>query len=284
MSTRLEMAHAARLYYLRGLSKQEVAQRLGISRFRAARLLTAARDTGVVRIEIAAELDEADETAAALERAFGLRHAVVARTNEDVPPLAAAWLPQLLGPRDVLGVAWGATLRAVAGLLPQLELGIPVVQICGAIPGLDSGTGPSEVGFRIAERLGGTLHTLPAPALASAAARDELLRNEAVRPTVSLFGRITVALVGIGGRLPTDASPGAAGHMLVHLFDDTGRVLSADMNAIALPLEGLRTARVIAVAAGRQKRRAVLAALRTGLLDVLVTDEQTARYALEASS
>jgi DNA-binding transcriptional regulator LsrR (DeoR family) len=275
-----ELAHVARLHYLRGLSKQEVAARLGISRFRVARLLAAARAAGVVRIEIRGEVDQADEAAAALERSFGLQHAVVARAAEDVPALAAAWLPQLLAPDAVVGIAWGATLRATVRALPPLDLGAPVVQICGAVPGLDSGTGPSEVGFQLAERLGGSFHALPAPAVAGAAAYEELLENEAVRPTVALFSKVTVALVGIGAR-PPYAPAAASGHVLVHAFDVEGRVLPTNVHAIALSLERLRETRVVGVAAGREKRRAVLGALRSGLVDVLVTDEHVARYAVE---
>jgi deoxyribonucleoside regulator len=196
-----------------------------------------------------------------------------------VPARAAAWLPQLLGAGDVVGVAWGATLRATAAALEPIGLGAPVVQICGAVPGLDSGTGPSEVAFRVAERLGGALHVLPAPALTGPLARAELLRNDAVSPTIGLFERVTAALVGIGVA-PRDAAAGAAGHILVYVFDDTGRVLPSDLEAIALSLDQLRRARVIAIAGGEEKRRAVLGALRSGLLDVLVTDEAVARYAV----
>ena len=275
-----ELAHVARLHYLRGLSKQEVGHRLGISRFRVARLLTAAHEAGIVRIEIRGDVAELDGVAGALERAFGLRHAAVAQAREDVPELAAARLPELLGADDVVGVSWGATLQATASALPTLGLGTPVVQICGAVPGLDAGTGPSEVAFRMAERLGGDLHSLPAPAIASETARDELLDNEAVRPTVELFSHVTAALVGIGAR-PSGAPADAVGHMLVHLFDEDGRLLASDLHAIALSLDRLRAARVIAIAAGVEKERAVLGALRTGLVDVLVTDEASARYALD---
>jgi deoxyribonucleoside regulator len=276
----VELAHVARLHYQRGLSKREIAARLGVSRFRVARLLAAAREAGVVRIEIHGGVDEADEKGSALERAFGLRHAVVARAREDVPSAAAGWLPQLVSTSDVVGVAWGATLRATAAALPSLSLGVPVVQICGAVAGLDSGTGPSEVAFQIAERLGGRVHTLPAPAHAAPAALRELLRNDAVRPTLDLFARVTVALVGIGAA-PPGAAADAAGHVLVHVFDESGAMLPSELESIALPLERLRAARVIGVAAGPEKRRAVLGALRTGLLDVVVTDEATATFALE---
>ena len=84
---------------------------------------------------------------------------------------------------------------------------------------------------------------------------------------------MTVALLGIGTR------PDAAGHLLVHVFDDDGRIVSAE-RAIALSVAQLRRARVVAAAGGRRKQRAVLGALRTGLIDVLVTDAACARHAL----
>ena len=45
-------ARVARQFYLEGVSKVDIAERLGISRFRVARLLEAARESGMVRIEI----------------------------------------------------------------------------------------------------------------------------------------------------------------------------------------------------------------------------------------
>jgi DNA-binding transcriptional regulator LsrR (DeoR family) len=65
----------------------------------------------------------------------------------------------------------------------------------------------------------------------------------------------------------------------VHVFDDEGRIVSHE-RSIALSVAQLRRATVVAAAGGRQKRRAVAGALRTGLLDVLVTDAACARYAL----
>jgi hypothetical protein len=45
-------ARVARQFYLEGFSKVDIADRLGISRFRVARLLDSARESGLVRIEI----------------------------------------------------------------------------------------------------------------------------------------------------------------------------------------------------------------------------------------
>src|SRR5260370_21746111 len=45
-------ATVARRYYLEGASKREIAQELGLSRFKVARVLDHARSSGLVRIEL----------------------------------------------------------------------------------------------------------------------------------------------------------------------------------------------------------------------------------------
>src|SRR5712691_4003627 len=207
-------AHVARLYFERGLTKSEIAARLGVSRFRVARLLDQARSEGIVRIEIRDEIALDEAAGAALERKFGLRLGLVAHRPEELAAVAAAWLPQLVRADDVLGVAWGATLQAVADALPPLDLGLTVVQVCGAVPGLEPGTGPVELALRFADRLGGRAVPLPAPALASRAARDELMANEALRPALELFPRVSTVLVGIGPRSTGLGLPrSAVGHV-----------------------------------------------------------------------
>ena len=199
------------------------------------------------------------------EERFGVTAVVVER---DVARAAANLLPRLLHSGDVLGVAWGETLAVLVEHLPEVGGEIPVVQICGAIDGLVAGTGPTALAARVAAKTGGRFHPLEAPAVA-----DERALRRAVRPTTAIFDEVSLALLGIGAR------PHAAGHMLVHVFDDDGRVVSAE-RSIALSVAQLRRTRVVAVAGGRPKRRAVLGALRTKLVDVLVTDAGCARFAL----
>jgi DNA-binding transcriptional regulator LsrR (DeoR family) len=259
------MAEVARLYYVRELTQQQIAQRLGVSRFKVLRLLERARTEGVVRFQIDEPVPVHDDLSRRLEERFEVTAVVVER---DVARAAANLLPRLLHDGDVLGVAWGETLAAIAEHLPELEGDVPVVQICGAIDGLVAGTGPTELAARFAARTGGPFHPLEAPAVA-----DERALRRAVRPTTAIFDEVTLALVGIGAR------PDAAGHVLVHIFDDEGRIVSAE-RSIALSVAQLRRTRVVAVAGGRTKHRAVLGALHTKLVDVLVTDAGCARFAL----
>src|SRR3712207_9527684 len=76
-------ASVARRYYLDGRSKVEIAEEFGLSRFKVARLLDAARASGLVRIEIRHQGEIDVDLSARLQERFGLQHAVVVDTPDD---------------------------------------------------------------------------------------------------------------------------------------------------------------------------------------------------------
>lgn len=280
------MSHVARLHYVQGMTKQEIGERLGLSRFKVARLLDQAQAVGIVRFEISEPLPVDPHIAHALAERYGLDLAVVTDSDDDpnaVARAAAAWIPNLLPPGEAVGVAWGTTLQQVADLLPELHSGRAVVQICGVVPELVPGTGPTELAMRFAERIGGRLYALAAPALTGQAAHRELLTNEVLRPTLAQFDHLGAAIVGIGqGANFSGAPASAAGHILVHLFDETGAPVATTTTAHALSMSRAQLAkvRVIAVAGGAGKEQAIKGALRTGLINVVITDRERALHAL----
>src|ERR1700736_350114 len=79
---------AATLYYLDGLTQAEIANRLGVSRPTAGRLIARAKAKGLVRIEVVVPPDIRDNLHAdeerELELRFGLTEAVVAGSGIDV--------------------------------------------------------------------------------------------------------------------------------------------------------------------------------------------------------
>src|SRR3954469_25770082 len=107
-------ARVARQYYIEGVSKVDIADRLGISRFRVARLLDSARDAGMVRIEIGLPWGNLEVgLSAELCSVFGLRHAFVFNFPDDdeqalrhrLGEAAGQGLVGLIPPRDALGMS-----------------------------------------------------------------------------------------------------------------------------------------------------------------------------------
>src|ERR1700760_4592899 len=84
-------ARVARQFYLDGVSKVDIAERLGISRFRVARLLDSAREAGMVHIEIGLPGGSLDlGLSAELCAAFGLQQAFAfSFPDQDEPALRA---------------------------------------------------------------------------------------------------------------------------------------------------------------------------------------------------
>lgn len=306
------VVHVAQLFYERDMTKQDIAAQLGISRFKVARMLDHAKSEGIVRIQIRGKSALDAELGRALEQRFALENALVvdveagADLTDSIAAVAANWLGQLVRNEDVLGVAWGSTLQRVAEFTRfEGGLDLPVVQICGALAHTDRGQGPLEITSKFASQLGEHAHWLLTPALLdNTPTLQELLKHPAISPTVAMFDKVTVALVSIGsfaepgqsallsagaiGGAERDdlAARGAVGDLLVHLFDREGTFTPTSITdrAVAMSVDQLRAVpRVIAVAGGPGKHEAIAGALRTGVINFLVTDAESARFALASA-
>ena len=298
----------ARLFYEQQLTKIEIAARLGISRFRVARLLDRALADGVVRIEFRGAPGQDRELGAAVVERFGIGRCVVAASDDlgTVARLAAEVVDGLLEPDESIGIAWGSTLARVVRAMPvRDDPSIDVVQLAGSSPRLGSDADPGDLTRVLAERLGATHHRMHAPAFVDTPElRAALLRLPDVAGVVSRYADLSIALVGIGafgeeagtassslvrsGALSaTDARrlvrQGAVGDLIVHPFSERGAFLAPDLAARALAIgidELRRIPTVVAVAAGPTKAAAIRGALATGVPGVLVTSAATARAVL----
>src|ERR1700691_85866 len=112
-------ARVAREFYVEGVSKVDIAGRLGISRFRVARLLDSAREAGMVRIEIGLPGGVLDAGLSAdRSSAFGLMYACAydfhdeldAARRRSLSEAAVQALTDIITPGDVIGLAWARSL------------------------------------------------------------------------------------------------------------------------------------------------------------------------------
>ncbi|MEU6608355.1 sugar-binding domain-containing protein [Streptomyces shenzhenensis] len=302
------MGHVARLFYLGGLTRVQIAQRLGISRFKTGRLLTAALESGVVTITLKPSALIASEVSDALAGRFGLRSAYAVRVDEGVDGepdrdllherlgrVAAGVLSETVTKDDVLGLDSGRTVSHIADHLNRLPP-CDVVQLTG-LTGTVQQTGLEILG-RITAISGGQAHPIYAPMITpDSDSADAMRRQPGIRSTTDYFRKVTRAVVSVGSWSPPDSQvydrlPAAERTALVKsgvvaetcalMFDADGQALRGlDDRRIGISLQELRAVdHVIAVAGGTVKRRAITAMLRSRILDTLITDEATARALL----
>jgi DNA-binding transcriptional regulator LsrR (DeoR family) len=302
-------ASIARRYYIDGRSKIDIADEFGLSRFKVARLLESALESGLVRIEIRSQGDIDVDLSARLQDRFGLQHSVVLDTPDDdaeslrghLGRAAARLLAEILTPEDVLGLAWARAVSAMTRELPALP-GTPVVQLSGALsfPG-----GPDtsvDVVRDVAGRSGGVAHVFYAPLTVPDAATARALRKQPeVARAFAQLPSVTKAVGGVGlwraGQstlfdTATDHDRRALRELGV-CADISGVFLSADGEPVATELaermiaigaEEMRMIpEVIVIPYGIRKVPAVRAALRSGLVGGMVTHAALAQAILDGA-
>jgi DNA-binding transcriptional regulator LsrR (DeoR family) len=299
-------ASVARRYYLDGRSKVDIAEEFGLSRFKVARLIDAARETGLVHIEIRQQGEIDVDLSARFQDRFQLRHAIVVDTPEDnaeslrqhLGRAAARLLAEIITPGDVLGLAWARSVSAMTRALPRLP-GTPVVQLTGALslPGRPDTS--VDVVREVAGASGGPAHVFYAPFTVPDAATARALRQQPeVARAFAQLPTVTKAVAGVGLWAPGestlyDASSEADRRALVRLgvrADLSGVFVSEDGEPVLTELsdrmigitaEQMRTIpEVIAIPYGAAKLPAVRAVLRSGLIRGIVTHTSLARAVL----
>ncbi|HUN38299.1 MAG TPA: sugar-binding domain-containing protein [Trebonia sp.] len=298
-------ARVARQFYLEGVSKVDIADRLGISRFRVARLLDSARESGLVRIEIGLPGGMLDAgLSAELCSAFGLKQAFVFNFPEDESALrqrlgeaVGQVLMDLIKPGDVLGLSWSRTLSGLTAALTQLPP-CQIVQLTGAVPPPD-GRDLLDLVRSVARIGGGTAHVFYAPMLVDDAQMASAIRRQSdIAEAFALIPGVTIAVVSIGAWSPglstiydavTPQERAALTAAGVHA-ELAGVFIGADGSPVETALDSRmivtpgpllrRIPFVLAVAYDAAKSQAVRAAIRGGLVHGLVTHTRLARALL----
>lgn len=292
------MVKAAELYYVSGLTQGEIAKILGVSRQKTFRLIKKAREMGLVEVRIRRPSETHEKLSFELQERFFLDGAVVAKAYSStldsiikaIAQSGADYFREQLQPYNTIGVAYGRTLHEVIQYFPKIDVpGIKVVQMMGAYGGIRWQTLAIELIKTLADKLGGEAAYLFAPAFAeSSDIRDAFLRERSIQETLRMAENVDFALVGIGG-IQREASllirAGAVGGICGNFFNEEGAIIIANLNSrrIAVRVEELRknSKKVIGIAGGEEKKRAILGALKGHWITHLVTDENTARWLLE---
>ena len=298
-----QRAAIARRYYLEGRTRVEIAEEFGLSRFKVARLLEEALESGMVEITIhdPGAIDVGLSTD--LQRKYSLQHAYVVSAEsrnadervEVVAKATAELLQSILRDGDVIGVDCGRTITRTAPYLSSLPK-CDVVQLTGLAGGLTSNG--ADLARRISEVTGGRSWPLYAPyVVADARTAASLASTPQIQDAFANHSRVTCGLVSVGGWNP-DASQvytsvsedeaaalyreGVRAETCGLLLDAEGRrIAGLDERRMGITEDGLRAIpTVVAISAGTAKIEATRAVLLSGLVSAIVTDTEVAAAVL----
>jgi DNA-binding transcriptional regulator LsrR (DeoR family) len=304
-SSELSLAVAvARRYYLRDESKVDIARFLGVSRFKVARLLSLARSSGLVHVEIREPREAPDSVAAQLRLRYQLTecHVVPGVGGDEgvtraIGEVAASLLERIVSPDDMLGLPWARTVHHAVRSLQQLPP-VPVVQLSGSMISPNDST-PFDLVRYAATVSGGEGYVFQAPMIMpSADGADAVRQHEDVLRAMEAVGSVTIALCSIGSWSPGTSTifdrlseqdresareAGVVGETMGILFGEDGRPVSPNLaqRMITISFEQLQAIPVVvAMSHGIVRLAATRALLRSGVVDYLVIDDELAHALL----
>jgi len=296
------LANVAAMYYQEDMLQEAIARRVGVTRSMVSRLLSEARQRGIVEVRIHRPLQFDGDLAAELVSRFGMQEAHVVVVPEDgnerllekLGQAAAGVLKDFLAPNRILGVTWGTAIRAVVDALEgDAPFPLKVVQLGGAGQSRIRDYDGHALVQRVVQKLGGEAFYLNAPLIVENARTAELLlSHRAIRETIELGRQCDVAVLGVGSTDPRYSTlyhagyftldelknmieAGAVGNVCGLHFNLRGEPTSPefDRRLVSLRRQDLLGIPIrLGVAGGRGKARALLGALRGGYVNVLVTD------------
>ncbi|MDP3262930.1 MAG: sugar-binding transcriptional regulator [Tabrizicola sp.] len=302
------IARVAQMYHAEHKRQAEIAETLRMSQATVSRMLKRAEQEDIVRTTIIPPPGTFAELETALREKYRLTEAIVIDCSEDrdgavmarIGEAAAHFLEVTLQQDEIIGVSsWSQTiLRMVDNIHPlKAAKAKYIVQILGGMGEASVQAHATQLTARLAKLTGGEPRLLLVQGITSSReAKLVMLSDPVVRGTMDFFGRLTLAVVGIGAVEPSELlarsgntfsreelamlhDAGAVGEISFRFYDKDGKPVETPLNerVIGITLEELRkTDRVMALAGGESKTAAIAGALRLGIIDVLVTDKFTA--------
>lgn len=303
---RFKLIEVAKAYFLESHTQAEIAQQLGISRSQVSRYLTEARDQGIVQIRIIDETSQTSDINQVLEKRYPhLKHILITPIFEQAPEIiranigryAANFLVETLQPGQQVTLGCGRTLEAMVRALPERKItGISVIQAMGNLGHEAHKIDYNEIARVAAEKLGGKVHYLSAPAIlgiGSGSAKEFLRTNPMLADALAIANEADIFLFGIGS-IESDLVYTRFGLIQEHelqelkgkvvgdicgrFFDIHGHEISSafEQRLIGINLKSIRDAKyAIALAGGADKAAPLLGAIRGKWINGLISDEQT---------
>ncbi len=297
------MAEVATLYYEKKHTQQEIADLMNLSRQTVSKLLNDATKENIVEIKIHNPKKDCEELESLICERFGINKCVVCGStsrNESIRrtmTVKAAQdyiLPIIDEGGQKIALSWGRTVQELINSMPEIKTnGNTVFPLFGATDNEKSYFSSNELARGMADKIGANVKYAWFPYITDSKNDCDLLKNLSYYKKINaLWDAADIAIVGIGNTEILDIFGKTFGYsekhsevigdIATHFFNEKGEFANLYQNTLCASADNIRNAKqTIAVACGNNKALAIAGALRTKLIDTLITDEYTAKKVLE---
>ncbi|MFC7061069.1 sugar-binding transcriptional regulator [Halobacillus seohaensis] len=304
----------AKMYYKDQMTQNEIAKSLGIYRTTITRLLQKAREKGIVQIDIKGEYSEQVDLEEQLLKRFSISEAVVIPSTSqqteqerktELGRASVNLLNKTIKDGDVVGFAWGSTLGSMVSALERYKSRkADFVPLVGGPGKMNVDHHVNTIVYNQAKAFGATAHFIDSAAIVpSTQSRNEIFESAYFKDVLDLWGKLTVAVVGIGTQLSSSnmifsgflgeedykslENQAAIGDICSRFFDVNGKPIDGNVGdrTVAIELNKLKEVNYsIGVAESVEKTASIVGALRGNYITHLITNDCTAKSLLEFTS
>lgn len=306
-----QAARAAWLSYVGGRTQDEIASQLGVSRPGVQRLLALARQEGLVKVHIDHPISNCMILSQAIRDHFGLAFCDVVPADPDsghgsahyIAVAGCELLTRYLERTEPLTLSLGSgrTVRATVEAVSRMDR--PQHRFVSLVGNVarDGSSNRYDGVTTLADKTASERFLLPAPVVAASVEERDAMRSQRLfRAILDVASEAEAGFIGVGpinrqatlfqddfineAELDELLHHQAVGELLGWPLDQRGQLIDCTVTRrITSPeLEGLASQHLVALAGGREKGLAILAALRGGWLKGLITDEAAARIVVES--
>lgn len=287
-------------YYMEEYTQTEIAEKLNITRNAVIKILKDAKKKGLVTFHVNKDHDFKMRLEQSLIEKYRLQDVFIVpevdsekNINESIAKAAANYIYNNNFNSNYINIGYGDTLNRLLNYFATISDDIKnIVSLTG---GVSYYLPNAKYSY-----FNAIIHLIPSPfVLKDKNLRDALLEDTSVSSIINMTSFSNVSVIGIGS-VSSEATivknglltqsdmevlkmRGAVGDILSHFIDENGELVDNNLEdrIISTPLEKLKELNnVIAVAGGQNKVQAIKAALKGNYIDILITDERTARSLL----
>lgn len=294
-----QMQEVAILYYEKKHTQSEIAKMMNLSRQTVSKLLNDAVKEKIVEIKIHNPEIDCKELEQNICDKFNIRNAVicgVSSADEELcqimtVKMAASYIQSIIEKgNQKIAISWGRTIQRLIYEFSDIKTTNNIVfPLFGATDQEQACFLSNELARSFADRIGAKVKYAWFPYRPDSIADCDLLKKTSYYKSLcDLWNDIDIAIVGIGNReiIQTFAKvfgynekcASAIGDISTHFFDEDGNFVELYENTLCVERAALKNAKqTIAVVSGKHKTEAIIGALRTQMIDTLITDEYTAK-------
>ena len=306
------LAFVAEKYYLERFKQTDIAEMIGLTRSAVSRILTEAKEKGIVEIIIHYPIKYADDLEEELKKVFDLKgtSVVVFQNQPNYKELrtglgraTSKYLSTLIKPGYKIGISWGTTVQAaIEAYEPNPVKNTQIIQLVGVLGSSRHSYSSQILVEQLAAKIDGEGTYLYTPFIVeSETTATSLLEDPLVDKAITDWKECDIAVMGIGSIKPEYCSlyqgnylsleevnniqaAGAVGDVCGLYFNPVGVLtqVSFHQRRIGISFSGLREIPTrLGVAGHHEKAEAIHGALIGGFINTLVTDNHTAIRVLE---